>query len=202
MRKLTEEEKINSDIIRKLYKKEYNKKWCELNPNYNKIYTENNLDNVKENQEKWRKKNKPKIKELSKEYRKNNPEKVKKLKNTLTKKRKNNDPSYKLICNIRTAIGSSLRRMKYTKKSKSYQILGCSFEEFKQHIESLWEPWMNWNNYGNPKDGIIVPNKTWDVDHIIPVSTAKTEDDVIKLNHYSNLQPLCSYHNRYIKRCN
>ena len=54
--------------------------------------------------------------------------------------------------------------------------------------------WKNWGKYdGNEKSG-------WDIDHIIPISSAKTEDDILKLNHYTNLQPLCSYINRYIKR--
>jgi len=61
---------------------------------------------------------------------------------------------------------------------------------------------MNWDNYGNPKDGILEPNKTWDIDHIKPVSSALTEGAIVELNHYSNLQPLCSYHNRNVKRAN
>ena len=58
---------------------------------------------------------------------------------------------------------------------------------------------MNWGNKGlyNGTEGF-----GWDVDHIIPISTAVTEDDVIRLNHYTNLQPLCSYHNRFIKSNN
>ena len=59
---------------------------------------------------------------------------------------------------------------------------------------------MNWDNKGNPKDGILELNKTWDIDHIIPISTAITEEDIIRLNHYTNLQPLCSYYNRNIKK--
>ena len=55
---------------------------------------------------------------------------------------------------------------------------------------------MNWENYGkyngNYKNG-------WDIDHIIPLNKAKTPEDVIKLNHYTNLQPLDSYINRVIK---
>jgi hypothetical protein len=61
---------------------------------------------------------------------------------------------------------------------------------------------MNWDNYGNPKDGIYEINKTWDIDHIKPITTGKTEEDILKLNHYTNLQPLCSYTNRFIKRNN
>ena len=38
------------------------------------------------------------------------------------------------------------------------------------------------------------------MDHIIPISIAETEEDIIRLNHYTNLQPLCSKVNRDIKR--
>ena len=56
---------------------------------------------------------------------------------------------------------------------------------------------MTWENHGkyNNSEGY-----GWDIDHIIPISMAKTEEDVIKLNHYSNLQPLCSKINRNVKR--
>ena len=69
-------------------------------------------------------------------------------------------------------------------------------------IESQWEDWMSWDNYGNPTDGVFEPNKTWDLDHITPISTGTNEDELINLNHFTNLQPLCSYDNRFIKRDN
>ena len=86
------------------------------------------------------------------------------------------------------------------KKSRTYEILGCSFIDFRIYLESKFESWMNWQNYGNPKDGLIEPNKTWDIDHNIPLSSATNEEELLKLNHYTNLQPLCSYYNRFIKR--
>jgi hypothetical protein len=63
---------------------------------------------------------------------------------------------------------------------------------------------MNWDNYGNPKDNILELNKTWDIDHITPLATATATNEatIIKFNHYSNLQPLCSYTNRFIKKDN
>lgn len=56
---------------------------------------------------------------------------------------------------------------------------------------------MNWENKGlyNGEFGY-----GWDIDHIVPLSTAATEEDLIRLNHYTNLQPLCSKVNRDIKR--
>ena len=97
----------------------------------------------------------------------------------------------------RGLIGHAIRRFGYTKKSKTYKILGCSFAEFKLHIESQWEPWMNWGNYGKYNGN---PNHGWDIDHIVPISSANSEDGVIALNHYTNLQPLCSKINRVDKR--
>lgn len=58
---------------------------------------------------------------------------------------------------------------------------------------------MCWENQGNPKDKVLELNKSWDIDHITPIDTAMTESDVIRLNHFTNLQPLCSYYNRHIK---
>ena len=45
-------------------------------------------------------------------------------------------------------------------------------------------------------------NYGWDIDHIIPTHIAKTEEELIGLNHYTNLQPLCSHINRNIKKGN
>ena len=56
---------------------------------------------------------------------------------------------------------------------------------------------MTWENHGKYNGEI---NYGWDLDHIIPISSAITIEDVINLNHHTNLQPLCSYTNRYVKR--
>ncbi len=77
--------------------------------------------------------------------------------------------------------------------------MGCSFEELKQHLESKFEPWMNWDNRGLYNGEL---NYGWDIDHVIPLSSVSEESDIIKLNHYTNLQPLCSKINRDIKKDN
>jgi len=50
-----------------------------------------------------------------------------------------------------------------------------------KYIENKFTIGMTWENYG--RGG-------WEIDHIIPISSAKTKEDVLKLCHYTNLQPL------------
>jgi hypothetical protein len=98
---------------------------------------------------------------------------------------------------IRSLIRNSFNKINKNKSKLTEEILGCTFEEFKIHLESKFEPWMTWENRGLYNGEL---NYGWDIDHIIPLATASSEEDVIRLNHYSNLQPLCSKINRYIKR--
>lgn len=141
--------------------------------------------------------NKEKIKQRTSEYYKKNKVKINKQKIERHKERVKTDTLYHITYNIRKLIGVSLRSKNFTKKSRTYQILGCSYEEFKQHLENQFEPWMTWDNYGLYNGEL---NYGWDIDHIIPTSSAITEDELIKLNHYTNLKPLCSKINRDIKR--
>ena len=104
---------------------------------------------------------------------------------------------YKLSCNIKTLISNSLKSKNFIKQNKTTKILGCSIEKFKQHLESKFESWMNWNNYGK-YNGTF--NYGWDIDHKIPTASSKSEEELLILNHYTNLQPLCGYINRVIKR--
>lgn len=110
------------------------------------------------------------------------------------------DNVFLLKIKIRKTVKKSLQKKGFTKKSKTYDILGCSYKEFLKHLESLFEPWMNWENKGLYEGGLF--NYGWDIDHKIPLSSANTEEEVIKLNHYTNLQPLCSCINREIKKDN
>ena len=139
--------------------------------------------------------NKERLKEYRKEFRSKNWAKIRQReKEAQIKKRQ--DPFYKLKDSIRNRIRASMKSKGYSKKSKTFETLGCSYEEFKTHIETQFLSWMTWDNHGNPKDGILEPNKTWDLDHIVPISSALTEEDIITLSHYSNFRPHCSYDNR------
>jgi hypothetical protein len=81
-------------------------------------------------------------------------------------------------------ISKTIREFGKVKKSKSYEILGCSFLEFKEHLENKFLDGMDWTNYGE-----------WHLDHIKPISLAKNEKELLELNHYTNFQPLWAFDN-------
>ena len=111
--------------------------------------------------------------------------------------RRKTDTLFKLKSSISRLIRTSISRFGFKKTSKTYEILGCTYEEFKNHLESKFEPWMSWDNKGLYNGEL---NYGWDIDHVKPLSSANSEEDIIKLNHFSNYQPLCSKVNRDIKR--
>lgn len=176
----------------KINKKNYKENNSEKIKKQSKIYYLNNIDKIKQ----YQKNSADAQKQKRKEYRENNWELIRN-REKLNQTKKRSDPLYRLKDAIRCRIRNSLRNNGYSKKSKSMLILGCSYDNLKLYIEARFESWMNWENYGlyngTEKYG-------WDIDHVIPLSTAKTEEDVLRLNHYTNLQPLCGYHNRVIKR--
>lgn len=178
---------------------ERNKKYKEVNKETlkekRKVYVINNEDKIKSSWQEYYAKNKEQLSTKKKEYYANNKEYVRNYKT----QRRLTDPLYRLTENIRNLIRSSLRRKNHNKRSNTEKILGCSFEDFKLHVESLWEPWMSWENYGLYNGEL---NYGWDIDHIVPVSSGLNEEGVIVLNHYTNLKPLCSKVNRDIKRAN
>jgi transposase-like protein len=95
------------------------------------------------------------------------------------KKRKESDPLFKFKLQTRSFIHDALRRSVVAKGSSTEQILGCSYQELMQHLEVSFQQGMSWEN-----------RSEWHIDHKIPLASAKTEEDVIRLNHYTNLQPL------------
>jgi len=201
-----------SDEEKKL-KKEYDTNYRQknkekLNEYYNseeyknkkKEYYLKNKDKIKEKNKEYQNKNKDKIKEKNKEYQDKNKDKIIEYHKVYKQEKRKNNYLFKIQESLRSSIRTSLKDKGYTKKSRTFEILGCSYEDFKIHLESQFLDWMNWSNYGNPEDGIYELNKTWDIDHIIPISSATNEDELLKLNHYTNLQPLCSYYNRFVKK--
>jgi hypothetical protein len=180
-----------------------------------RLRARNHYENNKDKKKEYAENRKDIINNYVKEYRKANKEKIsmrrkiaydKLDKNLINVKRRDyyngrikSDVLFQLRYNIKTMVRDSFRRSEFKRDERSIKILGCTLEEFKIHLESKFKPWMNWENKGLYNGQ---PEYGWDIDHIIPISRAKTKEEIISLNHYTNLQPLCSYYNRVIKRDN
>lgn len=181
-------------IARKEYLKQYVKKNKERKRDYDKEYNEKN----KEIRAKHYAENKDEVNRISREWYEKNKEYRKEYKRKYINNLRSTDPRVKVKNSIRSLIIQSLKKKGYSKKSRTHDILCCSFEKFKLHLENQFEPWMNWDNYGKYQKDTF--NFGWDIDHIIPTSSALNEEDIIMLNHYINLQPLCSKFNRDVKK--
>ena len=107
------------------------------------------------------------------------------------------DNSFRIRHNMKVNLKKYLKSKNEKKDDKMINIVGCAYKEFIIYIESKFENWMNWDNYGLYNGDF---NYGWDLDHIIPVSSAETKDEIKKLYHYLNFQPLCSKINRDIKK--
>jgi hypothetical protein len=92
---------------------------------------------------------------------------------------KRKDPMCKFKESVRNRIRNSIKHNGLQKNSKTSEILGCSFDEFRLYLESKFESWMNWENRGLYNGEL---NYGWDIDHIIPQSYGNTEDELLKLN--------------------
>ena len=121
------------------------------------------------------KENREEINRVKKLYKLNNREKVLQDKREYYQ-RKKNDPIFALTKRLRQGIYRSIRGVKLR---SSLDILGCTEEKFKIHIENQFTDDMSWDRLNEIH-----------IDHIIPISSAETLEDVYRLNHYTNLQPL------------
>ncbi len=104
--------------------------------------------------------------------------------NARRKERRQTDPAFALASRFRVNLHLCLNRRNLTKRSKCSAILGITWREFREYIESQFSPGMSWDN-----------RSEWHIDHIVPLAVGKTEQDVIDLNHYTNLRPLWKNHN-------
>jgi len=104
------------------------------------------------------------------------------------------DPHYRFVARCRKRVWAAFFEKGYSKKTKTFALLGCSKEELISYIESKFKEGMTWDNYGE-----------WHLDHKLPFSAAKNEREVEMLCHYTNLQPLWASDNvsksaRYCER--
>ena len=136
---------------------------------------------------------KSKRKIVIKRYKENNRDKINKGRRENARKRRIEDPIFKFKEITKGLIQSSFKRgnRHFQKRKRTEEILGCTIEQFTDYILNLCPKGIELKDFG--KFG-------YHIDHIIPISFAKTEEEVIKLCHYTNLQPL--WHTENIKKSN
>jgi hypothetical protein len=138
-----------------------------------------NSESIKSKRKVYDSKNKERKKLYDMNYLILNRTRIMGRKSEYEKKKRNTDILFAMACRLRNAITKSLKYNGYSKKSRTHEILGCSYEEFKSHIENQFMEGMSWDN-----------RSEWHLDHITPVSWGQTEEEIIALNHYTNLKPL------------
>ena len=172
--------------------KELQKIWIKNNPEKNKKrykkYYKKNIKKIKESYKKYYQNNKKKIKEINKRWHINNLNRINKWNNKYRNNKRKTDIHFKIKCNISRAINHKLKRRLLSKNGKStFSFLPYTVDELKQHLESLFQPWMNWQNYGN-KAGM------WCIDHRHPDSlfnyTSVEDEEFQKCWALENLQPM------------
>jgi len=164
-----------------------NCKECKLKKNH--TWSKENKERIVNIGKIWREKNKESIRERIKEWEIKNYQKIRDRKNKRAKERRKEDLIFHLTNKVRCRLRKYLTILNITKRNKTFDIVGCSPEFLKEHLETQFTDGMSWEN-----------RNEWHIDHIIPLSSAKTEDELYKLCHYTNLQPLWAEDN--IKKSN
>lgn len=149
-------------------------------------YRNRNKEKVLTYYSEYRKNNKDKMKISRKKYISENKEKISKYGKYYSDKRRKESHLVRVSENIRRRVNHIFNNKKINKKNKTFEILGCSIDELLTHLEKQFKNGMTWDNHGMCG---------WHIDHIIPLSSAKTEEEIYKLCHYTNLQPLWAEEN-------
>jgi hypothetical protein len=85
-----------------------------------------------------------------------------------------------IISTMRSRIHSAIKNASYSKKQSTICALGIDYKKYCEYLSNKFVNGMTLENYGS----------VWHIDHIIPLASAKSEQELIKLLHYTNTQPL------------
>jgi hypothetical protein len=172
-------DKIKSNVEKY---KAYQKEWRNKNRNKKRTYY-----NRERNREYYRK-NRKKIKERYQEYYRKNRKKIRQRAYKRHKKRMLEDANYKIKYVLRNRIKEVLLSQKTIKSETTLELLGCSWEHARKHIESQFKEGMTWDSHGL---------YGWHIDHIVPCASFDLTDSEQqkKCFNYKNLQPLWWHEN-------
>ena len=165
-----EQRKVSNKAYRIAHREErraYQKKWYEAN-------TDRRTSRYKvtsENRKAWREANREHVNAMRRIY---------------GKRRRAIDLEYKILCNLRTRIHKAIRRGGATKSVRTLELIGCSVQHLRDHLESQFTEGMTWDNHG-----------AWHMDHIKPCCSFDMTvlEQQKKCFNYTNLQPLWAFDN-------
>lgn len=175
----------NKDKVKKDKKDYYNDKKDYIKCKSLK-YQKDNKSKVNMKNKRWADKNKSKVKTFQKKYREENRDIIN------AKARKNwnesywNDVTFRLVRLIKLRYYHAIKSSDSKKGGRTLEMIGCTIDQLKSHLQSLFLPGMSWDNYGK-----------WHVDHIRPCASFDLKDiEQQKLCfNYINLRPLWEFDN-------
>jgi hypothetical protein len=94
-------------------------------------------------------------------------------------------PLTRLIYNLNNRYSNLVKSYDFEMEKSPTEVLGISREELEVYIQKRFRDGMTWDNYGTH----------WVGDHILPISEIKSYDDLVRICHYTNLQPLLKTEN-------
>ncbi len=176
---------------------------------YDKRYRETHRAQIRETHKAWRDKNREHLNEKAREKYKENPQAFKERKDRYVashleqvkesrhrykvenrqkctdyeRHRSQNNPRHRFRRGVYRLLNGYSKKKGYAGSMSTWEMLGCDFDTFLVYIQNQFEDGMTMENYGHRKG-------CWSIDHIIPISTAQTDKDIERLNHFTNLRPM------------
>lgn len=199
---------------RNAYMREWKKKNREKVREQNRKYRESHKEEIKTSHKAWRDQNREHLNEQARERYKENPQSFKERKDRYIashqeqfkesnrrykqenkqkiadyeRNRRQKDPIHRFRSSFICLIRGYLRKKGYKGSKTTWEIVGCDFDTFLTYISNQFEEGMTLETYGHDKG-------CWNIDHIVPISTAETDEDLERLNHYTNLRPMWASEN-------
>jgi len=138
-------------------------------------WNKNNREKANASVRRWRNKNPEKAREYVRDWARNNRDKA----NAYRKEKHATDPKFAMAMRCRSRLGYALKAKGFKKESKTSEMLGCSWDHLCAHLEYQFTETLGWHN-----------RHLWHIDHIIPLASAKTMEDLMVLARWENLQPM------------
>lgn len=107
--------------------------------------------------------------------------------NQYVRQRKESDPVFRLKSQTRNAIYQSFARTGNVKSERCERIVGLPIDDFVSYLCGTFR-----DVYGRDWDGA----EKVQIDHIVPISTATNEEEVLRLCHYTNLRLITAEDNQ------